>query len=267
MRRGIGGGRGRAASVVGALFVPLAAGCTQVPASATQQLVRADEKFRAGQFDEAHREVDGFLKSYPRHDGSAEAYYLRALCHERLGRKRDAAADLKHCLGQSPGSVLAGKAHAMAGAIAFESGDAGAARHFDEALKLLGDREPADSVHWLYGVLLQRQGEWKKSREHFGVVAQKFPNSRSAESARRMQAWKDDYYSIQCGAFRDAGGAQQVASKLSAAGLEARIERRSRSGEVLNTVCVGRYATYAAAVDALSRVKRHESGAVIVPEP
>ena len=114
-------------------------------------------------------------------------------------------------------------------------------------------------------VQLASEGRWREARLQFAAVYQRYPSSDLAPKAREMYQWPDQAFAIQCGAFRDRSGAQKLANKLKRSGLDARVETRPRSGEVLYVVYVGRYPQYRGAQEALRAIRRYVSDALIVP--
>ena len=241
-------------------------GCAELPASAKQQKLDAEIAYRERNFSRAEATLDDFLTQYPNHVESADAYYLRALCHTEQSNKYRAVADINNCIRLSRDAELAAKAHAMAGALLFEQGKFNdAATHFAQALPHLSEAPPTDLGRYRYALSLQRLGEWQKARLEFAAVFQRYPGSDLAPHARLMYEWPNDYFAIQCGAFRDSTGADDLKKKLVGKGLRAAVERRSRAGESLYIVFVGRYPRYDQAEESLREVRRHVPDALIKP--
>lgn len=248
------------------LAVAMTAGCAKLPPSAIQQKLDAEVAYRNNNYHAATDTLDAFLGRYPDHPDSAEAYYLRALCRAQQSNKYGASTDAQHCIRLSGHSGLTAKAHAMTATLLYETGkEAAALPHYAEALKGLADEPPTDIVRYRYALCLQHQGRWREARLEFAAVFQRYPQSDCAPHARRMYEWPHDAFSIQCGAFRDKGKAEQLTQELKRAGLSARTESRTRSNELLQFVYVGRYAHYDQAQDALRTVRRHVLDAIIRP--
>jgi TolA-binding protein len=251
------------ALLIAAVFLT---GCAELPASAKQQKLDAEVAYRNADYRGAVGTLDTFLARYPNHREAAEAYYLRALCHAKQSNKCRAASDAQQCIRVSAQSDLTAKAHAMAGALLYESGKESAAlSHFAKALRSLPEEPPTDLVRYRYALCLQHEGHWKEARLEFAAVFQRYPSSTLAAHAKRMYDWPHDYFSIQCGAFREKSGAKKLLRKINSAGLKGRIESRLRSGEVLQMVYVGKYPRHDRAQDALSAVRRQVPGSLIVP--
>jgi tetratricopeptide (TPR) repeat protein len=226
----------------------------------------AREDYDRSDFSAARGKLDGVLSTYPNWIGSAEPYYLRALCRVHLSDKAGALTDAEKAVELSRDETLTTNARAMAGTLAFETGDEAAARaHFAEAIQSLPERAETALVRYRYGLCLQHAGEWKEARAQFAIVVQRHPSGDLAEHARRMVEWPADHFSIQCGAFQQRSGASQLSAKIARSGLPARVESRSRLGKQLHVVLVGQYSNYAEAEAALPSVKRHVPGAVIAP--
>ncbi len=94
---------------------------------------------------------------------------------------------------------------------------------------------------------------------------QRYPDSPAAGHAKRMYDWPHDYFSIQCGAYREKAGATKLQEELKKAGLRARVETHPRGGEPLHKVLVGRYPRYDQARDMLRSVQHRVSDALVVP--
>lgn len=250
------------------VLMPLApmTGCADLPPSARQQLIKAYGQYRDQEYSAATATLDVILDEYPRHHESAEGYYLRALCRAARSQKTQATSDALSCVKYSTQKDLTAKAHAMSGSLLFEVGKTSEAiRHYTAALRGLPEKPPTDLVRYRYGLCLQREARWREARLQFAAVFQRYPSSNLAEHARRMYDWPHDHYSVQCGAFREKDGATKLVATLKKAGLRARVESFSRSGELLYMVYTGRYPMYGQAKDALGTVKQHVPDALIVP--
>lgn len=244
----------------------VSSGCAELPASAKQQKLDAEVAYRERNFSRAEATLNDFLTQYPNHVESADAYYLRALCHTEQSHKYRAVADVNNCIRLSRDADLAAKAHAMAGALLFEQGKFNdAATHFAAALPRLPETPPTDLVRYRYALSLQRLGDWSKARLEFAAVFQRYPGSDLAPHARLMYEWPSNHFAIQCGAFRDAAGAEEFKKKLVAKGLSVSVDRRPRAGESLYVVFVGRYPRYDQAEESLREVRRHVPDALIKP--
>ncbi|MBN2562413.1 MAG: SPOR domain-containing protein [Phycisphaerae bacterium] len=250
------------------LVLPLASGCAELPASAWKDLTRAETEYRDSQYDAAAARLDIFLKTYPEHRDSAQAYYLRSLCRAKQSQKSRARADALSCIKLSHTQELSAKAHAMVGELLYEEGQAAEAiPHYAAALRGLpgATLREADVIRYHYGQCLQREGDWRGARLEFAAVYQRYPGSPCAEHAKRMYEWPYDYFSIQCGAYREKAGAGKLEAALKEAGLRARVETRPRGGELLHVVFVGRYPRYDQAQGAIAAVQRNVSDAIVVP--
>lgn len=242
------------------------AGCVELPQPAQEKLKLAEKDYRGRDYRAATARLDEILRDFPEYKQSAEAYYLRAECRIASNNKLGAASDLKKAIALSNDARLTADSHASAGTLAYESGNmTEAARHYEDALKKLPEKPPTDQIRYNYAVALMRQGDWRKAREQFGLVAQRYPGSSLAGNARDKLEWPFDYFVIQCGAYRDRPSAEKLSTKLQGTGLATRVESRQRAGETVHIVCVGSYPRYDLAADALRSVRAKSSAAVIVP--
>jgi tetratricopeptide (TPR) repeat protein len=242
------------------------AGCAELPDAAKQQKVEAEAAYRNQNYSAATNTLNALLDKYPDHPESAEAYYLRAMCYARQSNRLKALEDAQRAVRLSKQPELTAKAQVVVATMLYESGKTAAAiPHYVEALKALPEAPPADLVRYDYAVCLQREGQWGQAKSEFGVVAQCYPGSGLAENARRIAEWPDNFFSIQCGAFREKGEATKLVDKLRKAGLSPRMESRSRSGQSLFMVYVGQYPRYDQAQGALRAAQRQVSEASIAP--
>lgn len=261
------------------VFSSLLMGCVQIPAAAWEQLSAARHDYDKRSYRVAGGKVDALLRDYVTRGGpadsvpqgaeafAAEAYYLRSLCGTMTSKKVRAEADARQCLKLSKDENLTARAHANLATLLYEANRIHEAiPHFSEALKGLPDRPPTDLIRYRYGLSLQRENRWKEARVQFAAVYQQYPTSTSAQHAKRLYEWPHDYYSIQCGAFRERSGATKLERKLNRAGLRSKVETRPRSGEMLHVVYVGQYPQYNRARDALPSVQRVVSDALVVPQ-
>lgn len=239
----------------------------QLPYHAMQQLNQAKQDYQGQDYLAATGTLDKILNTYPKNPGSAEAYFVRALCHSKLSNKKQAESDARKCIKLSPQADLTSDAHATLATLLYESGRTREAlTHFSEAFKNTRGRSNEDVVIYRYALCLQREGQWKEARIQFEQIYQHYPNTTTAQHARRLFDWPHDYYSIQCGAFRDKGAASMQSRELRRSGLSSRVERRRRSGEQLYTVYVGKYSRYGQAKDALPSVRRQIRDAFVMPQ-
>lgn len=254
-------------------------GCVEIPTAAWEELSEARRDYDKRAYRVASGKVDIALREHVHRGGSAdtvprgaeafaaEAYYLRSLCGTKTFKKVRAEADAKQCLKLSKDAALTARAHANLATLLYEANRIREALpHFAEALKGLPDRPPTDLMRYRYGLSLQRENRWKEARVQFAAVFQHYPTGTSAQHAKRLYEWPHDFYSIQCGAFRDKSKAAKLERKLKRAGLRSKVETRPRSGELLYVVYVGRYPRYNGARDSLRSVQRVVSDALVVPQ-
>lgn len=258
--------RRRARIALPSICLLLPIGCATLPEHARQRLLEGDRLYREKNYAAAEVTANVFLKEFPDRPESAEAYYLRALCRIQMGQRITAEGDLDRCLSLSRRDDLTARARAALGGLAFDSGRfTDAITHFGAALERMEERPPADEMHYRYGVALQREGRWDEARKQFSALLHRFPGSRYEDDARRRFSWPLKAFSVQCGAFREAASADALVKKLRGASMDARSAAESRGGRPMHVVYVGSYASYAAADEALKRIKAQVSDAIVVP--
>ena len=88
-------------------------------------------------------------------------------------------------------------------------------------------------------------------------------------ACRRYFSWRQDGFSVQCGAYQQRKGAEDEARRLTAAfrasGLKAAHRLDWRGGQAVYVVRIGLFPTYAEAVRELANVRRQVPDAFIVP--
>jgi tetratricopeptide (TPR) repeat protein len=242
------------------------AGCADPDKAAMNQVIEAERDYRNSRYRAAESKLNRYLRQYPESPQSAEAYCLRALCNVQLSDKRRAESDARRCIELSRHDDLTASAHATIATLLYESNQTREAlMHFEWALRGLPDKPPADLLRYRYALCLQREGRWRQARLEFASMRSRHAGSTLSQHAQRMMDWPHDYYSIQCGAFRDRASASTFASKLTRSGLSGAVESQTRDGESLFTVYVGQYQRYAEAHDALTSVRRHVKDAFVAP--
>lgn len=248
-----------------AMTVLAGVGCTQLTPQARQSLIDADRLYKTGQFAAAQQSLDGWLAENEAVPEVAEAYYLRGLCRLKLENRSAGQADLQLARQKARRPDLKSHAAATLGCMAFEDGQFDrAAALLSQAAQALPAKPPLDVVLFRLGTAQQRIGQWAASREAFSRLATAVPRSPLILPARRKLNWPHDHFSIQCGAFRTSDSAGKAVSDLRAKGFDAS-PNADRSDGGLHRVYVGRYATWADATGALTRVQAAGQQAVIVP--
>ncbi len=241
-------------------------GCTELPPAEWERLNQAKAACQQRDYRAAMPTLDDILSKYPYANGAADAYYLRSLCHSNLSNKVQAEADARSCIEKSKNPALTADAHATLAVLLLEANrNPEALPHFEQAFSGAQPRPNDDLLRYRYGLCLQREGRWEEARAEFAAVVMQSPGGGAAAHARRAREWPNPFYAIQCGVFREAGGAQQLKTKLERFGLKSWVARQSRAGESLHSVFVGRYSRYDEARDAVAAVQKHAAGAFIVP--
>lgn len=246
------------------------AGCGELPPAGRNMLRSGSQAYREGRYDDARTVLTQFLSQYGATDPAAEAYYVRGLCRLRQRDREGARKDMHLAVGHTGNEDLLARARAVLGSMAYEDGDwAAAVEHYAPAVTRLPPAPPLDQILYRHGVSLQRLGRWAQARDQFSRLLQAFPNSSTVPHARRAFSWRQDWFSIQCGAYQQRGSAATEAGRLTAAlkagDLKAEHRLDWRGGQAVYVVRVGRFPTYAEAVRRLPHVRRQVPDAFIVP--
>lgn len=254
-----------APTVLGACLVVLV-GCTTLPPLERQQLIEASRQCSAGNPSGPVADLDRIIRDYGQAAEIAEAHYIRGLC--RFGaRQVDAAADdFRQAIVKSRRSDLTARCRASLAAIAVERGEwERAADLYGQAVGDLPDAPPIDAVLVQAGIAMQRAGKWRDAETQFARVLNRFRNRPSAEQARRLAMWRQPYFSIQYGAYRDLGNADKAVQELRQQGLDPAKVYLPRDGQPMWIITAGQYRTYDEALSALARARKQQPQANIVP--
>jgi tetratricopeptide (TPR) repeat protein len=242
------------------------AGCTTLPPSAVREIENANQAYRSRDFDRAEDMLTPVIRSHPEIPDTAEAMYLRALCHIRLHRREAARADLKRAIPLSLRPELTALAYAQLGNLAFDEEDyPQAIGCYRQAVPGLPAQRPTDQVLYQYGLSLQRCGRFADARFAWADVVMDYDGSPYADAAERKLAWPYDHFSLQCGAFSKLDSARELAGELKARGFEARILRDPRAQSTLYMVYSGRHSTFASAVTEREAIRNIVHDVFIVP--
>ena len=135
---------------------------------------------RAESGDSAGAEQD-WMKALadPKYPSPEKIHFNLALLYVRTGRKDDAISHLERAVANSPGYS---RGHYELGKLRQEAGDfGGASRSFQAAL---GGMKDSPDLNLRLALVLERQGEGARAREHFKRVIELSPDGPEAELAR-----------------------------------------------------------------------------------
>jgi tetratricopeptide (TPR) repeat protein len=243
-----------------------ASGCAALPGPAVRQIREADDAYNAQRYAEADKILSPVIDDYLASPDIAEALYLRGLCRLRTARPVEAQADLEAALERSQRPDLTDRLHTQLGNLEYNQERYNrAVGYYEDSYRDLPNRPPKDRVGLQYGVALQRLGRFGEARGVFNDVATRFANTDFGAEARRKAGWTHDYFTIQCGVYREIGGAHRLAQTLKDKGIDALAVPEDGASSKLYMVRVGRYRTYTAARQALPAVQRVQRDAFIAP--
>lgn len=248
------------------LLIGLLAGCTEFGPAEREMLVQANQQYARGDVSGATGRLNRLIKDYGQAGEIGEAYYLRGLCRVRAGQPEAARKDFEEAVSRSSRNDLAARAQASLGTMAYERGRwSDAAEHFAKALPGLPNQPPKDEVLFSAALANQRAGNWKKATTYLAELLRNFHDRPIATEARRLAAWRHDYYAIQLAAFQGSDNAQDAVKSWRRKGLDPDLENVPRGGAAIWIIKVGRYRTYAEATSALPGIRKLEPKAIIVP--
>lgn len=231
-----------------------------------RQIENANLAYRARDYDRAEGMLTPVIRSHPESPDTAEALYLRALCHIHRQQRDTARADLKRAIPMSQRPDLTALAYAQLGNLAFDEEDyPQAAGCYHYAAKGLPRQRPTDQVLYQYGLSLQRCGRFADARFAFADVVMDYSGSPYAAAAQRKLAWPYEFFSIQCGAFSKLESARELAGDLQARGFDTRILQDPRAESTLYIVYSGQHSTYGAAVTERDAIRNVVHDVFVVP--
>lgn len=231
-----------------ALLIILFTGVMLGTCLAQEQINYLERLLRQERFEEL-RELLGSVQS---HHPSVE--FIRGLLHQ------DAQLAVAHFrqVVQHPDSPYADDAQFRIAQYYYARGDYSQAReHFSKLAKLFPNSNLFDDSIFLYGQCLLADNEIDSARIVFESFIQKFPKSTYTNQAvmdlksslfqgtasRPAQKEFDEIYAIQVGAFGEVRNAQRIARQMRQANLPVEIFARTRDGEKLYVVWVGKFKT------------------------
>ena len=248
------------------LLIGLLAGCTEFGPAEREMLVQANQQYSRGDVNGATGRLNRLIKDYGQAGEVGEAYYLRGLCQVKAGQPEAARKDFEAALSKSRRDDLAARAQASLGTLAYERGQwTEAADRFAKALPGLPNQPPKDEVLFSAALSNQRAGNWKKATTYLAELLRNFHDRPIATEARRLAAWRHDFYAIQLAAYQSSDNAQDAVKSWRRKGLDPDLENVPRGGAAIWVIKVGRYRTYAEASTALAGVRKLEPKAIIVP--
>jgi hypothetical protein len=194
------------------------------------------------------------------------AAYIAGLSAQKLGRTSEAQRYLRQAA-TSRDQALAGDALASLGLLHAEMGrHEYAARELLAAAERLNGQDKANA--YLYaGISQQKLGQWAQAKT--SLVLARSASTNNAFTARVAEQLQVNGYALQLGAFSETTNAQRAAQQVANQTAQLRlgaprlVATTDRSGKALTAVQVGRFATFAAALQGRNRLGN--SSAIIVP--
>ncbi len=239
-------------------------GCNgELPPHGKQLLLSANQAYLTGEDAKAIEYADTFLRDFYRTRYAGEAYYLRGLSRYRRKELKTAQQDFLLAVEKTEDDHLRGNAYKAMGDLAFESGDMALAQSsYVGALDNLElQRAPADQVHYRFGQVLQRQGQWAQADTQFNRLIDLFAGGDYAALAEKRV--HSSVWTIQAGVFSRKDRAGSATEKLRTLRLPATQQATMINGQLRFVVTVGRYLTYEQAIAALPEVKKHQKDAFV----
>jgi tetratricopeptide (TPR) repeat protein len=250
----------------GLLVVAAVAGCADSQEQRRMTLVQGERAFQNRQYDTAIGQLTAFLSEARDQPETGRALYVRGMALALTDQRPQAYADLERAARDARDPQVAWRAQAVLGVMRFEDQEwAGAAQALGSAASAMPAGPPLDAVLFRLGLCQERLGRWGEAQTQYRRIVSQFTQGTYPGLAQRRLDLKADHFAVQCGAFAQVQNASAQAAQLQRAGLPAQVQRDVRGGATPYVVFVGRYATYAEAVDALARVRAIVPDAVIWP--
>jgi cell division protein FtsN len=230
------------AAILFAMLPLVLVGCETTQAD-KDSLKRGFALYNNHQVDEAEATATKFITANPNSPNIDEAYYLRGLARVTRGgaeNRQPAAEDMKNAIAKSNRPDLKCKAHRALGDIEFDSSHWSQAQdEYKKGLEGNTDEKLATYLNYRVGACMQAQGQWEQADEWFERVAA--ANNDAYLTERTFARMHARNFSLQFGAFAERNNANDLASQLKAAQIEAKVAVESRDGKPLYLVRVGAY--------------------------
>jgi soluble lytic murein transglycosylase len=172
----------------------LSACAVDVPAAtADEWYERANNLYRASQYDKAVEAFAKLLEQDPRSSHRSEALFRAGIAQFFCGRRSDAAASLEKMLHEYPRDERAAEALYWLGKSYGKLGEREkAVAAFQRILASRADSEWADDALFLTGNIYRDANDLKKALRFYNRLIAEYPDSRYADSAAWWIAWS--YY-------------------------------------------------------------------------
>jgi len=250
----------------GLLVVVILAGCAESQEQRRVSLVQGEQAFANRQYDAAIGQLTAYLNEAHDQPDAGRALYVRGMAEALSDRRPQAYSDLEHAAHDAHDTQVTWRAQAVLGVLRFEDQQwAPAAQALGSAVGAMPAGPPMDALLFRLGLCAERLGQWGAAQTQYRRVVGEFPQGTYAGLAQRRLDLKADHFAVQCGAFAQVQNASAQVAQLRQGGLAAQVQRDVRGGSAPYVVFVGRYGTYAEAVDALGRVRAIVPDAVIWP--
>ncbi len=244
--------------------VLLAGGCAGTQPTRGQRLDSANAAYAAGDYATAYRHATQLIIASRGVDRD-EANYLAGLCAQRMGNLAAAESHLQ-AVTSSTDRKLGADAYASLGLIHSSQGRYDlAARDLMRAAPYLQGQDQANAYFYA-AIAQQKMGQWAQARTNLMLA-------RAAGDAAFKQQVDEQLavtgYTIQVGAFQDAGNARKLADSIAARAASLRIGQArlvsstDSRGVPVTLVHVGNFATFDAAQRA--RTALGDARSIIVP--
>ena len=249
-----------------AICLAIPAGCAELPGEAVRQIKQADRSYRLARFADSERLASQVIDAHPDKPDTAEAYYIRGLSRLRLDQRSSAASDFEVGLRRCQREELKVLLSLQLGNMAYENGVYGRAATFlGRVVTKLPASAPGDETWYRYAESLQRSGDFARARDAFHRVLTSYGSSPRARDALRNVSWRQDYFTVQCGAYSQRRAAGDAAEQLRRRGLAPTVTKLRDRGSVQYIVHVGRYSDFDSASAALPAVRRVQPDAFLLP--
>ena len=185
-----------------------------------------------------------------------EGRYLMGLSFLKLGRQKEAQENFEFVMKNYPSSDLKEELLLGIGDSYYLDGNFNQAEeYYYRLLKNFKSTHYASMAYLNLGKALRKQGKWKAADSSFSKVTYSWPTSLEAKEAKKYLS-KDNFFSIQLGAFAKTDNALSLLTSLRKKGYSAKIERHRDKEKVLYRVKTGRFDKKGKAQEEAKRLKK-----------
>lgn len=248
------------------LLVTVLCGCQAAKPRPDAALFEGESAYLQRDYHRADARLSTFIQLTNDTAARARALYVRGMTRALLGQRAAAYADLDAAARTAADTQLRWSANATLGALQFEDGHWDtAARALYAAVTTMPRVAPRDALLYRLSLCYERLGHWPQALSAQQQIVAEFGSGPYGDLARRRVELQAGHFAVQCGVYGSQENADRMVRNLWQQTLRPYVQPERRGGVIRYVVLVGRYESYAQAVQALAQVKGYVPDAVLWP--